>query len=177
MWNGDYLAERMEYYGDHEIWSIAGGAFCRKVDDKYNIEADYSSKFQAGGIGNSFHHILGQTAVTICFGEGFAKYAGDAHERSNDNLNFSNYDDTVCDLINNEYARELGKRWLETIGGDATKATNAQVADLLNTIAVRVMQVSPGFNDDASIGCEVPQFTADDDIVKEVTTTIHNLAD
>jgi RHS repeat-associated protein len=179
VFNDEYAAERFNYWGNHKIWAEVGRDFVLRIDSKYDTGKDHSPKYDNGGIFNSFHHMVGIAVITATIGIDFAKYAGDAHERNGGVLILSpdNYrDDAIADLINNKFAREIAISWKKSIGGDPSKVTNEQVAELLNMIAYYVMEASPAFkNEDGTF--PLPNFQATDQIVSRVRETIIDLND
>ncbi|MFO0387025.1 MAG: RHS repeat-associated core domain-containing protein, partial [Flavobacteriales bacterium] len=171
-WFGNYPITRSLYHlgNHHETWTSAAHASGSELDKRYNSEADYCPNSGALGVGNAFRHILGQAAITATYGEGFAKYSGDAHERANGR--FGPLDaDNIADLLNNEYGRQIGSIWLSAIGGDASKATRENVAGLMNTIAEYVVEATPEL-----AGTDAPHCSEDDDVVTETHRHIVQMA-
>jgi RHS repeat-associated protein len=77
------------------------------------LPAAFQSELEANGVYDAaeyadvFQHIYGQTLLTVEYGEDFARFIGDAHER--DLTGFGEFTiASVSDLINNEWGRQLG---------------------------------------------------------------------
>ena len=90
---------------------------------------------------NQYTHIFGQSVIAAMYGEDFAKFSGDIHERRKNSkkevnifkAKFANYmeKDAYVDLINNEYGRQLGIQIAKELGIEKEKAwTNQQTADI-----------------------------------------------
>jgi len=174
-WNSKYAVERISYGwgGHHGRWEEAAEDFAFRFDTEYNVGADWSPKTGGQGLVNVFRHQIGQAAIAATYGADFAEYAGTAHERpaGTGALPAALDVDRIADLLNNHYARELGLAWKQEIGGDAGKATAEQVAKLMNQIGNYVIEASPEFQNE-----HFNEFSPDDQIVRDVQTSINSMA-
>jgi RHS repeat-associated protein len=125
---------------------------------------------------NTYRHIFGQALLTILYGENFAKYVGDAHER--DGNGFINATesyaiaDSYADIINNYYGRELGKQFMEENGlKEGTEWTNELTAKFMNFIGDYTLKSFEEHKRKKS------NFKETDVLVIELTKAINNARD
>lgn len=99
------------------------------------LTTDFESQLRGnyGDIPDAFQHIFEQAALTVTFGDEYARYVGDAHERDDKGMPGSIAKlASSQDLINNAWGRKLGNELKSQYGGE--KWTDKKLTDFAQEV-------------------------------------------